>query len=117
MQIERQISLFGVLMGAAFALPETYFMLTHPAVEPSGLFIFSGFLGAIGVLFGTLLAFVHPNYIVRNLGVVFWALVALAFAGAMLLGFMQSPGPVRRTFRSEERRVGKVCIYRWAAEH
>ena len=83
-------------MGVMFVWPDAVAMLKSPAALPGGLFITGGFLGSIGVLFGTLLAFGHPNYAARNLFVMFWALVALAFGGAMLLGALQSPGLVRR---------------------
>lgn len=96
MQPERQIAAAGLLLGAAFVWPDTVAMLKSPEALPGVLFITGGFLGSIGVLFGTLLAFGHPNYAARNLMVMFWALVALAFGGAMLLGALQSPGLTRR---------------------
>ena len=83
-------------MGAMFVWPDAVAMLKSPETLPGGLFITGGFLGSIGVLFGTLLAFGHPNYAARNLFIMFWALVALAFGGCMLLGALQSPGLTRR---------------------
>lgn len=92
MQPERQIAAAGLLIGAMFVYPDTAAMLKNPGAVPGGLFLTGGFLGSIGVLFGTLLAFGQSSYAARNLLVMFWALVALAFGSCMLLGAIQSPG-------------------------
>ena len=55
---------------------------------------------------------------IKNLGVLFFAVIVLLFSGSSVLAgdFSLTPAKVEIT-RSEERRVGKECRSRWSPYH
>lgn len=96
MQVERQIAIAVTGIGAALLIPEYAGMMRHPPTSPSGLLVAGAVLAAIGTLFGSLLAIDHPARAARVLGVAFWTLVGLAFAGICVLGLTHSATLARR---------------------
>jgi hypothetical protein len=85
MQPERQISVALTSIGAALAAPEFSAIYLHHAAPGAGLMV-GALLGAIGTVFGSLLATDHPARSARVFFLAAWTLIALAFSGAALVG-------------------------------
>jgi len=90
MQPERQIAVFCVMLGGAFAAPEVGPLLKHPDAVPSGLFIAGGIISALGIFFGTLLALDTDPPWWRWLTTGFWGLVAFVDCACMQLGALRA---------------------------
>ena len=95
MQPERQISVFGLMVGAAIVYPEVRGMLTHPETVPGGALMTGGFFGAVGIFFGTLLTNDADPAWFKDLLLGFWGVVCVGFTAAMQFGALRSAGPVR----------------------
>lgn len=91
MQPERQIAVACVLIGGALIYPDAMEMLKRHDSVPGGLYFTGGVLGSLGVFFGSLLAFDFDGGMRILFGGI-WLTLALAFAGAMFLAMLHSPG-------------------------
>lgn len=90
MQPERQVAVALTGIGAACVIPQYAGMMRQPPAAPGGLLIAGALLGAIGTLFGSLLAIDHPARAARALGLAFWTLIGLGFAAAAGLALARS---------------------------
>lgn len=96
MLIERQVSIFLTGIGAALVVPEYTVLSHHQTAVPGGALAVGGVLGALGVFLGILGASDHRSPAVRVLAITCWALSALAFSAALVVGAVHSPTWGRR---------------------
>ena len=96
MLVERQVSVAFIGIGAALVIPEYVALSRHPGATPGASLAVGAALGALGVLFGSLVAGSHPARSARVLGFTFWTLVALAFSAAAFAGGVHCAGWGRR---------------------
>ncbi len=85
MQPERQISIALTGIGAALAVPE-YVAISHHHAAPGASLAVGTLLGALGVFLGSCVAAGYSERPARVFRLLIWALAALAFSGAALLG-------------------------------
>jgi hypothetical protein len=90
MQPERQISVALTAVSAALVLPAFLALAHHPNAAPGASLAIGAAIGALGVLFGSLVGMDHSVAVVRAISLGFWSVIALALSGATWFGAAHS---------------------------